>query len=70
MDNGFSLHDDGANPQYALKAKLRYVDPGFVQDGAIARVSAVEPAYATHMEWMRKQQQYAPGGMPVKIVAA
>ena len=71
LDKGFSLVRDERNPNYRLRQKFRRVDPEFLENGRLRKVSEVFPSeYGEWLDRVRAQEKYTPNGFPVRILPA
>ncbi len=66
LDGEIKLKIVKRNPDYVLRAKRRYVDPKFVENGRVYMLSKVDPAYKKLIE---KQSELIQKGIMVRVSA-
>ncbi len=70
LDNGFRVVRDEKHPEYGLRQKFRYIDPEFLENGKLMKLSRVFSAYKKWYGRVRAQEKYTSKGIPVRIVPA
>jgi hypothetical protein len=66
LDKGFKFVVDEKNPDYVVQAKFRYIDPAFIDDGSVHKLSEVMPEYSS---WLQAAREKHVTGTPVRIVS-
>jgi len=57
LDHGYTLVRDDVHPDYIVQEKLRYVDPTFLEDGKVLKVSDILPGYTAWLEEAQRQSR-------------
>jgi hypothetical protein len=65
LDKGFRIVPEQYFPDYVLSAKFRRIDPAFLKNGSVRRLSEVLPAYN---DWFAMAREKYAQGIPVRIV--